>query len=50
MAEWVRACAIDDVDIEDLIRFNHAGRTYAIYHSPEDKFYATEGMCTHERT
>ena len=50
MAQWVRACAVDDVDIEDLIRFDHAGQTYAVYRSPEDRFYATEGMCTHERT
>lgn len=50
MANWVRACAVDDVDVEDLIRFDHAGATYALYRSPEGQFYATEGMCTHERT
>ncbi|GLR46108.1 Rieske family ferredoxin [Mesorhizobium amorphae] len=46
---WVRACAVDDVDEEDVIRFDHAGATYAIYRSPEDEFFATDGMCTHER-
>ena len=50
MGEWVRACAVDDIDLEDLIRFDHAGATYAVYRSPDDEFFATEGMCTHERT
>jgi 3-phenylpropionate/trans-cinnamate dioxygenase ferredoxin subunit len=47
---WVEACAVDDVDEEDVIRFDHHdGRTLAIYRSPEDTFHATEGFCTHER-
>ena len=50
MSNWIRACSVDDIDLEDLIRFDHAGQTYAIYRSPEDRFYATEGMCTHEHT
>ena len=46
---WVTACAIDDVDEEDVIRFDHGDRTFAIYRSPDDKFYATDGKCTHEQ-
>ena len=49
MSEWVEACAVDDVETEDLIRFDHAGKTYAIYRSPEDEFFATDGLCTHEQ-
>ena len=49
MTEWVRACATDDVDEEDVIRFDHAGRTFAIYRSPDDEFFATDGLCTHEK-
>ena len=49
MTDWVRACAADDVDEEDVIRFDHAGRTFAIYRSPEDTFHATDGLCTHEK-
>ena len=45
---WIDACATSDIDAEDLIRFDHAGATYAIYHSPDGKFYATAGQCTHE--
>jgi 3-phenylpropionate/trans-cinnamate dioxygenase ferredoxin subunit len=50
MAEWIAACATDDIEVEDLIRFDHGGRTFAIYRSPEDEFFATDGMCTHEHT
>ena len=50
VARWVEACAVDDLDCEDLIRFDHDGHTYAIYKSPESRFYATDGNCTHERT
>ncbi|MDZ4094296.1 MAG: MocE family 2Fe-2S type ferredoxin [Paracoccaceae bacterium] len=48
MPQWIDACATDDIDQEDLIRFDHAGQTYAIYHSPEGTFHATAGLCTHE--
>lgn len=48
MAEWIRACSVDDIDTEDVVRFDHGGRTFAIYRSPDDKFYATDGLCTHE--
>jgi 3-phenylpropionate/trans-cinnamate dioxygenase ferredoxin component len=49
MSNWVQACAADDIDEEDLIRFDHAGHSYAIYRSPDDKYYATDGHCTHEQ-
>ena len=48
MANWINACATDDIEEEDLIRFDHEGRTYAIYRSPDNAFFATAGLCTHE--
>lgn len=48
MSVWVDACATDDIEQEDLIRFDHEGRTFAIYHSPDGEFFATDGLCTHE--
>jgi 3-phenylpropionate/trans-cinnamate dioxygenase ferredoxin component len=48
MPQWIRARATDAIDAEDLIRFDHAGSTYAVYHAPDGKFYATVGRCTHE--
>jgi 3-phenylpropionate/trans-cinnamate dioxygenase ferredoxin component len=46
---WIKVCGVDDIDQEDLIRFDHGGKTYAIYRSPEDHYYATDGLCTHEK-
>jgi 3-phenylpropionate/trans-cinnamate dioxygenase ferredoxin component len=48
VTHWIRACAKDDIETEDLIRFDHGGKTFCIYRSPDDKFYATDGLCTHE--
>lgn len=48
MANWIEACATDDVENEDLIRFDHGSRTFAIYRSPEDEYFCTDGLCTHE--
>ena len=49
MANWVEACAPDEIDAEDVIRFDHGGRTFAIYRSADDVYYATDGLCTHEK-
>ena len=49
MSEWIEACATDDVEEEDVIRFDHGSKTYAVYRSPENLFYATDGLCTHQR-
>ena len=49
MAEWIEACGADDVDEEDVIRFDHAGKVFAIYRSPDDRYFATDGLCTHEQ-
>ncbi|WP_431322564.1 MocE family 2Fe-2S type ferredoxin [Rhizobium sp. YTU87027] len=49
MSAWIKACGIDDIDNEDVIRFDHDGKTFAIYRSPDDSFYATDGMCSHEK-
>ena len=46
---WVDACATEDVDEEDVIRWDHGDRTYAIYHGVDGMFYCTDGLCTHEQ-
>jgi 3-phenylpropionate/trans-cinnamate dioxygenase ferredoxin subunit len=48
MGEWIEACGSDDVEEEDVIRFDHAGRVFAIYRSSDDQYFATDGLCTHE--
>ena len=46
---WVEACGATDIEQEDVIRFDHGGRTFAVYRSPDDEYFATDGLCTHER-
>ncbi len=48
MSKWIDVCGIDEIDSEDVLRFDHDGRTFAIYRSPDDRFFATDGLCTHE--
>ena len=43
MSQWIEVCGVDDIDEEDVMRFDHQGLTFAIYRSPDDKFYATDG-------
>ena len=49
MPKWIEACATNDIEEEDLIRFDHDERTFAIYRGPNDEFYCTDGLCTHEQ-
>ena len=46
---WIDACDVDDIDPEDVIRFDHDGRTFALYRTEDDRFFATDGLCTHEK-
>ena len=49
MAEWIEVCATDGIDAEDVLRFDHGDRTFAVYRSPDGQFFATNGLCTHEQ-
>jgi len=44
---WIEVCSIGDIEKEDVIRFDHDGRTFAIYRTADDAYYATDGLCTH---
>ena len=44
---WHAVCRVDDIAEQDVLRFDHSGRIYAIYHTPAG-FFATDGLCTHE--
>ncbi len=48
MAEWTDVCAPDEIENEGVIRFSHGGKIYAVYRSPDDRFFCTDGVCTHE--
>lgn len=47
--QWIDACDADDIDPDDVIRFDHDGRTFALYRTEDDRFFATDGLCTHEK-
>jgi len=46
---WIKACNTNDIEPDDVIRFDHSGRTFAIYRTGDDRFFATDGLCTHAR-
>ncbi|MED4601413.1 MocE family 2Fe-2S type ferredoxin [Paenibacillus validus] len=46
---WIETCGVNDIDNEDVIRFDHEDRTFAIYRTDKDEYYATDGYCTHEK-
>jgi 3-phenylpropionate/trans-cinnamate dioxygenase ferredoxin component len=46
---WTAACRIDDIDAEDVIRFDRDGHCFAIYRTADDRYFATDGLCTHEQ-
>jgi len=45
---WV-VVNIAELEPESVARFDHGGRTFAIYRSPDGAYFATDGICTHER-
>jgi 3-phenylpropionate/trans-cinnamate dioxygenase ferredoxin subunit len=49
VSQWIPVCRVDDIEAESVIRFDHDGATYAIYRSPDDRYFATSGLCTHEK-
>jgi 3-phenylpropionate/trans-cinnamate dioxygenase ferredoxin component len=46
----IEVCEVSDMDLESVRRFDHDGKTYAIFRSPEGDFFATDGFCSHERS
>lgn len=45
MAAWIDVCATEEVEDEDVIRFDHAGQSFALYAGPDGRFYCTDGLC-----
>jgi 3-phenylpropionate/trans-cinnamate dioxygenase ferredoxin subunit len=48
LSNWIEACASDDIEEEDVIRFDHGPFSLAIYRLKDDRIFATAGLCTHE--
>ncbi len=49
MANWVNACAIDEIEDEDVMPFESEGKAYAIFRTADGEISAGDGYCTHER-
>ena len=47
--KWIRACAVDDVQLEDVTAITSDGHAYAIYRDADGRFFASDGLCTHEK-
>lgn len=47
--EWVEACAAEDIEVEDVIRFDYETRTFAIYRTEDSEYFVSDGYCTHEK-
>jgi len=48
-ALWIKVCAVTEIEPEDVLRFDHEARTFAIYRTSDDQFFATDGLCTHAK-
>jgi Na+-transporting NADH:ubiquinone oxidoreductase subunit F len=44
---WVDVCDLGLIEKEDVVRFDHNGKTFAIYRTIDNQYYATDGICTH---
>jgi Na+-transporting NADH:ubiquinone oxidoreductase subunit F len=47
---WIEVCAGTDLRCDDVIRFDHGKKTYALYRDDQGQVYATDGLCTHGNT
>lgn len=48
VTDWTFACGLDDVEEEGVRRFDHQGRTFAVYRMTGDEVFCSDGLCTHE--
>ncbi len=45
---WIDAGAADSILLEDVRSFDHDGKSYALFRTADDRYFATDGLCTHE--
>lgn len=43
----LRACSVDALEPDDVLRLDAVGRTFAIYCNSDGDYFATDGLCTH---
>ena len=47
---WLEVCSGADLDTDDVVRFDHGKKTFALYRDGGGTLYATDGVCTHGNT
>ena len=47
---WLEICAGADLGREDVIRFDHGKKTFALFRDDTGSLHATDGICTHGNT
>jgi len=45
---WIDAGPADRIYMEDVAPFEYGGRQFALYRTADDRYFATDGLCTHE--
>jgi 3-phenylpropionate/trans-cinnamate dioxygenase ferredoxin component len=45
---WIDTGPVGQVLSEDVAPFEHDGKQYALYRTTDDRYFATDGLCTHE--
>lgn len=45
---WVPVCAAAEIAINDAFNFEHQDCYFAIFRLQDGRYYATDGLCTHE--
>ena len=46
---WIKALAAENVENDDVVRWDYGERTFAIYRTEDDEYFASDGLCTHEQ-
>ena len=46
---WIDAGPADRIAREDVARFERDGKLYALYRTADDRYFATDALCTHEQ-
>ena len=46
---WLDVCPADELEPDDVMRFDHGDNTFAVYRTEDDRYFATDGLCTHGR-
>jgi 3-phenylpropionate/trans-cinnamate dioxygenase ferredoxin subunit len=46
---WIAAGYTADLPPEDVMRFDHGDRTFAVYCTADGRYFATDGLCTHAK-